>query len=112
MTASEPSINFGGRFEFLATTQQVWPDLLASLPKACQRAPEVAWPATFSALQSVPEHRECARALLEWAQTHLVKDEWILDAATQTVGVPRLGRWYPEEVRRRQDESHVLAARW
>ncbi len=90
---SGDSINYAGRFEFLAATQRRWPELLASLPKTCQRTPEGAWPATFSEIQSAREHRQCARAILEWARTYSVKDAWILDAAVQTVGTPELGQW-------------------
>jgi hypothetical protein len=94
MTVSAPGINFRGRFEFLSATQRHWPELLASLPKSCERSPTGAWPATFSELQSVLKHRECAQAILEWARRHSVEDEWILDAATQTVGLAGLGRWH------------------
>src|SRR2546428_455035 len=94
MTVSELGINFRGRFEYLVATQRLCPELLSSLPETCKRGPEGPWPVTFAELQSTPEHRGCARAILEWARKHSVKDEWIWDAATQTVGVLGLGRWH------------------
>src|SRR6266403_200289 len=92
--SEDTKISYAGRFEYLAATQRHWPELLASLPKICHRNPKRAWPATFSELQSMPEHRKCAEAIRAWARRYAIKDEWMVDAAVQTVGIPKLGRWH------------------
>src|SRR5260221_8820645 len=79
------SITFRGRFAYLESTHDHWPALLSSLPWSAGRLDHDDSPHTFQALKSHPRGEMCYSALLSWASSHGIQDEWILDAATQTL---------------------------
>jgi len=87
--SEDNKISYAGRFEYLTATQRHWPDLWRHC-RNCHRNPKRAWPATFSELQSMPEHANVQRQSEHGAEIRN-QNEWMVDAAVQTVGNPKLG---------------------
>ena len=97
--------NFRGRFEYLEAAREHWPELLVSLREdagapfaafMCLRSTEP--PATYSGLCEQGEDaalRNLCSALDRWALSHRIRDEWILDAAVQTLAA----WWRNEQIR-------------
>jgi hypothetical protein len=83
--------NYGGRFLYIQTVEQEWPELLASLSRGCLAAWRSAasasqgTPLTFAELKKRAEYKRCVRAITAWADEHQIRDSWILDAASQTL---------------------------
>jgi hypothetical protein len=85
-------INFGGRFLYLETIEKEWPELLYALCTRClpvfrtlvlaSGQPE---PGGFRELRSLPCCQTSADQVQAWADEYNVHDEWILDAAVQTL---------------------------
>jgi hypothetical protein len=90
-------INFGARFEYLSAIEAHWPDVLQSLNRDVFPGYHICWernpPST--ALQTLAglskasagsaEFGEVERAVRKWAEAHGIRDEWIWDAAVQTM---------------------------
>ena len=99
-----PSIdrtNTRGRLEYLEAARKHWPELLVSLRESAA-APFAALmglrsteelPASYSRLCQQADHpvemRDLCSALRKWASSHGIRDQWILDAAVQT-----LAQWW------------------
>src|SRR3982751_6386345 len=83
-------VNYAGRFAFLEATQVDWPNLLRTLRSLAAAGKErLQGPArtlkSFAALRGTrPVPKVCA-AIQEWARVHNLGNEWILDAAVQTI---------------------------
>jgi hypothetical protein len=95
--------NYGGRFIYLEILEKEWPELIDDLCNRCilefrkailasdQREPD-----SFVTLCSYPGAEECAGQLRVWAAESNLHDEWMLDAAVQTLrymAAPRPTRW-------------------
>lgn len=85
-------INYGGRFVYVETIEKEWPELLDTLCARCLPAFRKAVlaskrpiPSSFSRLRSCAEYETCLRQVRAWADRHSIRDEWILDAAVQTL---------------------------
>ena len=101
--AADPVINYGGRFVYLETIDKQWPELLDALCAQCLPAFLMTVPpanrselANFTALCSYPGAEACVGQLRAWAAESNLRDEWILDAAVQTLrymAAPRPTRW-------------------
>jgi hypothetical protein len=84
--------NYGGRFIYLEILEKEWPELIDDLCNRCilefrkailasdQREPD-----SFVTLCSYPGAEECAGQLRVWAAESNLHDEWMLDAAVQTL---------------------------
>lgn len=96
MTPAE-LINFGARFEYLSAIEVRWPDVLLSLDRDVFPVYQISWERNpnSTALQTLAELSkassgsgelgEVERAVRRWAKVHGIRDEWIWDAAVQTM---------------------------
>lgn len=90
-------INFGARFEYLIAIEAHWPDVLLSLNRdvfpvfqiSRERNPNSTALQTLAELSKASsgsgELGEVERAIRRWAKVHGIRDEWIWDAAVQTM---------------------------
>ena len=79
------AINFRGRFEYLQGLQELWPLLLGNLQEITRPTLGGLTPESFRELARIPECSTVCDAIRAWAQNHEIRDEWILDAAVQTL---------------------------
>lgn len=97
---SAKGIKFPARFAYLEAIEEHWPQVLSSLGegvfdnyrRCLQAMPkmEVAlgdWPHLKAALQTAPSEplNALANALYKWLEEHGFRNDWILDAAVQTM---------------------------
>ncbi len=90
---SEARINFGGRFEYLEALRTHWAEVLESLasvvlPKwresRLAAEPRTTYP-SWEEINAQPEYGSGVAALRQWAKAFNVADQWVLDAAVQTL---------------------------
>jgi hypothetical protein len=96
MTPAE-LINFGARFEYLSAIEAHWPDVLLSLNRDVFPVYQISWECNpnCTALQTLAELSKASsgsgelnegeRAVRRWPKAHGIRDEWIWDAAVQTL---------------------------
>jgi hypothetical protein len=121
---ADEKINFGARFEYLKVIQEQGPDVLSDLqlPFAVYRTYFESNPNSLAlhtlaglvtTLRNEPSRslNDLDQALRKWSLTHGLQDDWILDAAIQTMhswarGGP-LGKWgyVPKELNAPKFES-------
>src|SRR5581483_11270554 len=84
-------INFRGRFVYLEMLQAHWPELLNSLVAEClstlaeiRRTTPLTRPATTIQELEASAAR-CAALIRAWAPANGFRDEWLVDAAVQTL---------------------------
>jgi hypothetical protein len=91
------AINFRGRFEYLQGLQELWPLLLGKLQEITIPTLGGFTPESFRELTAIPDCAPACDAILAWAHLFEIRDEWILDAAVQTLikrDVQAPPRWF------------------
>lgn len=86
-------VNYAGRFAFLEATLVEWPNLLHSLRSDVlpfvaageEAAGHYQHLRSFAALRGTRPVPKVFAAIQAWARVHNLSDEWILDAAVQTI---------------------------
>jgi len=85
--------NYRGRFIYLEALAAEWPELLQALFTQCLPLFQAAVPSLsqpnplrFKDLRPAPEGESCLYQVQAWADSNNVRDEWVLDAAVQTLG--------------------------
>ena|ERR1043166_2967466 len=100
-----PAINYKGRFLYLHALQEHWPELLTSLANECLSMMIAAFktnaararPTTARELRSDPANQDLHQRIEAWASSRGIRDEWLMDAAVQTLASlargSEAGRW-------------------